>query len=146
MITGSFNPSSRWSAPWLQASVFLPGLSTGWQSVAVLLDTGAAITCLHPTDALRIPIPLPRLDSEAGWQRVEPMVGIGGSAQNFVQAAQYRFLHGDGAQFVTDGQIRIAQRSQVNQSLPSILGWDVLCHFRIVLDCSRGEVLLEPVP
>ena len=30
-----------------------------------------------------------------------------------------------------------------NEGLPSLLGWDVLMHFRVVTDARTGDVLFE---
>jgi hypothetical protein len=44
---------------------------------------------------------------------------------------------------VIEGEIRIAEPVPGNAAIPSVLGWDILAQFRVVLDRRRGEVVLE---
>jgi hypothetical protein len=42
-----------------------------------------------------------------------------------------------------EGEIDIAELRPDNQMLPSILGWDVLQYFRLVVDWPSRQVTLE---
>ncbi|MGI8549827.1 MAG: hypothetical protein ACR2PL_03360 [Dehalococcoidia bacterium] len=109
-----------------------------------LLDTGAAVTCLHPLDARsRIEVERSQLQGLQPWGRLIDVVGIGGSVSYYVTRATYTFRQEDGHQRSIDGQIQIAQVRREVQTLPSLLGWDVLQHFRIVADWAAREVTLD---
>ncbi len=102
------------------------------------------MTCLHPEDAIfGFGIDPTKLTDEAQWPNREIHRGIGGQAVSYVVPAQYAFQQHDGAWLLYGGEIRIAQLTQHNQTLPSILGWDVLQHFRLVTDWVGNDVYLE---
>jgi hypothetical protein len=144
VIRGYFNLRSGWPVPWIRVSVFLPGHSTEWQPVRFLLDTGCAVTCLHPVDAALVGIEEARLTSPASWPRVEHSFGVGGAAANFVVPARYSFKRTGEPPYVIDGDIRVARLSGANRRLPSLLGWDILKHFAFTIDQGAGEVTLRP--
>ena len=71
------------------------------------------------------------------------LAGITGSEEYYVVPAHYIFAHLDGTPEVIEGEIRIADLAPGNVAIPSVLGWDILSQFRVILDRRRGEVLLE---
>jgi hypothetical protein len=144
VIRGYFNLGSGWPVPWVQVNLFLPGHSQDWQPVEFLLDTGAAMTCLHPRDAMLVGVEPVRLTSAASWPRLEQSFGVGGAAAIFVTPARYAFERDDLPPYIIEGEIRVAQLSLGNQRLPSLLGWDVLKHFALSIDQDTGEVTLRP--
>ncbi len=58
---------------------------------------------------------------------------------------RYAFLHDDGHWDVHEGEIAVAQLRPDNQGLPSLLGWDVLRHFRITAEWTSRRISLERV-
>lgn len=78
-----------------------------------------------------------------GWRLVEVAQGVGGVATYFVVPCEYGFLHEDGQLQYIAGEIRIAQLTPGNETLPSLLGRDVLAHFRLTVVLASGEVTLE---
>jgi hypothetical protein len=112
--------------------------------VSFLLDTGCAESILHPTDATRrIGIPEDRLQERALWPDVSMSVGVGGPATSFRVPARYGFLDEAGRLEVYEGQIRVAELTPTSQTLPSLLGWDVLTEFEVLLNRRTGRVRLR---
>lgn len=148
MIPGFFDAAYITPTPFVRVGVFLPGITTNWARVHFLLDTGASTTCLHPTDAVaHLGIPDADLQQPQLWPQVEDYSGIGGRAPYFVVPAEYAFETDTGQLVRRTGQIRVAQSLLHNANLESLLGWDVLQHFRLELDWAQRAVRLhEPVP
>ena len=143
-IHGRFSATSRWSVPWVRVYLLLPGISTRWRPVGFLLDTGCAESILHPTDAARrIGSPEDRLQQPSLWLDVSVSMGVGGLATTFRVPAQYGFLDEAGRVEVVEGQIRIAELTSTSQSLPSLLGWDVLREFELLINQRAGRVRLR---
>ena len=150
MIAGFFDPRFIQSGfarpvPMVRAALYLPKITPGPVAVHFLLDSGADDTILHPQDALvRVGINRAVLASPQSWPQVKPYSGIGGSSDHYPWPAEYEFRHEDGRLQRVSGEILIARPTQANQSLESLLGWDVLQHFRISLDWpKRRRILLQ---
>jgi hypothetical protein len=128
----------------VRAALFLPGITPDWSLVGFLLDTGAATTCLHPWDATeRVGISEERLQDRDAWDRAETHSGVGGGAIYYVVRARYALLDERGEWKIIEGAIRIAHFTPTNESLPSILGWDILRRFAISLDWEQRVVELR---
>lgn len=56
--------------------------------------------------------------------------------------AAFDFVHEDGATETITETIELGGLG--SEGLPSLLGWDVLRHFRLDLNASRGSVALLP--
>ena len=127
----------------VRIAVFLPRLTSDWKLVEFLVDTGTEATTLHPTDAVySVGIDQTRLSLPYMWPDTAPSYGIGGAVEDYIELARYRLLHDDGAEQTITGQIRIAQPTMYNRQFPSLVGWNILQHFRLVVDRRAGEVLL----
>lgn len=131
MIRGFFERS----APLLRVALFLPGITADWAEVTFLVDSGAAATCLHPHDATTaVGIDRARLAAPEQWPLQVGMRGVGGRSSLFVVPARYGFRHDDGAIEIIDADIHIAQLTAANETLPSLLGRDLLARFQVTLD------------
>lgn len=145
MIEGAFDPASPfWPVPYVRAAVFLPGISKKWGLIDFLLDTGASGTSLHPKDARGVVgIDEDRLADPTGWADPRDSIGISGLCRYFQQPAHYAFRHDDGHWQVIEGEISIAQLlPEQNETIPSLLGWDVLQLFTLTLDWSTHRIQL----
>jgi hypothetical protein len=147
MIRGWFDSIDGWPVPRVRATVSLHGLSGAsltTASISFLIDTGSGISALHPLDATkRVGIPRAWLADKSRWSRQHSVSGIGGTTTYFIVACRYGFEHAGGRTQEVDGVIRVAPLTQSNQQLPSVLGWDVLRHFRLTADLRSRELTLE---
>ena len=126
MIVGEFHPEY---GPIVRGKVFIARLNRGGE-VRFRIDTGADNTCLHPeaSDDLRIPFDL--LDPE----RVITGYGVGGENRFFLESAQLVFDDDELGYEVRTINLWIAEPSSANASLPSLLGMNVLHHWRMNFD------------
>jgi len=64
----------------------------------------------------------------------------------FEAQAELAFLDGaSSALIAVQTDIEVAPLRPETESLPSLLGWDVLREFRLALDWDRREVTLNPI-
>jgi hypothetical protein len=124
--------------------VYLPGITRGWVAVTLLLDTGAMSTCLHPRDAIfTIGIDAQLLSEPQQWPYHQRHGGVGGQEMLYYQVpAYYGFRHDDGRRQVIQAGLDIAQPHDSNQALPSLLGRNVLEHFRVIVDGPARQITL----
>ena len=148
MIRGYFDESKQPPLPKCRVGVFIPGITDDWVFIEFIVDTGASTTCIHPIDAIgRLDIDPQALADEHTWLHPEPYGGSGGHASTYFRLpATYLFPaeHGQWVKHV--GSTRLAQLKPFNQKIDSLLGWDMLRHFRLVTDWSRRAVELHPTP
>ena len=141
MITGLFE--SRYGFPVVGVRVGIGGVSERYL-VPFLIDTGSSTTVIHARDAHhRLRLREADLDPRA-WPADEIRVssGIGGGAPYRLVSASYEFAHEDGTAEAFAGTLELGGLG--SEGLPSLLGWDVLRHFRLDLNASRGSVALLP--
>ena len=159
MIRGDFHfhPDLRstqgvpfWCAmPWIDAEIKIPDLSIE-RSFTLMVDSGADSTALHVRDSVRI------LDTQ-GYRllrqhNLRNSTGVGGGAPYFNVPAQIIFENEDGTLEGFDFILSIAKRARKGSKrlasqlrLPSILGRNVLCHFRMVMDYPNNAIFLDHV-
>ena len=127
MIRGVIEPDG---SPRVFGFVRSPTLhAQGW--VKFLVDTGAAGTCLHPSDAHKIGINLGQLEYSSTNQ------GVGGMAR-YAQQSAYIFFHdseGGWASYTVD--LQIAKLTPDNLEFPSLLGRDILSQLGMLYSPSR---------
>jgi hypothetical protein len=83
------------------------------------------------------------LTSTERWPRQRAGMGIGGRVLNFIESAALRIERDDGTVLTLEQEILVTQLTAENENLPSLLGWDVLRHFRLTLDARAGLVQLD---
>lgn len=128
----------------VRALVFLPGHGDAWRAIDFLIDTGASGTCIHPRDAVgRLRIPIQDLMSGSLWNDTANFSGVGGVAQMRITDAAVSFAHDDGSAEVVTIDTQLAVPTSSNDHLPSLLGWDVLKHFRLEMDYASDAVRLH---
>ncbi len=129
MLYGSFGTHN--GEPNLDAYLVLPQLGASGQ-VNFLVDTGAAITCLHPNDLLAL-----GADLEA--VRALPTLsvsGVGGSPNVYQTPGYVAFGDGNGV-YVYEIQVSVLD-PQDAPPLASMLGRDILQHWRMTYDQTNG--------
>jgi hypothetical protein len=94
-------------------------------------------------DAARFRIRPDELDDANRFPRFENYGGIGGRGRYYILRAIYSFTHDDGSTQSIEQEVRIAQFTNANAGLPSLLGWDVLQHFRLTTDWRTKTITLE---
>lgn len=141
MIPGFFAPAVL-PQPLIRVAVHIDGLQPDWAVVPFVIDTGAALTCIHAIDAVRLFGMSPASLDPTTWADPTPVGGIGGGLNYMERSASYVFLHTDGTTHQIDGVIKIGELR--SQSTPALLGWDLLKHFRLEVHGSQQTVLLEP--
>ena len=139
MIRGYFADYS----PYVELRVAIPVFATGYLPVQFLVDTGATMTVLHPR-AARGDLGIPEHELDASrWEQIEPIGGIGGLTPCLRARATYVFEHEDGDYDAFEDSILIAAATASNREAPSLLGANVLRHFRLTADYPRLSVTLE---
>ena len=143
MISGEIDQRGR---PYLTAFVFLSRLGMG-QKVRFFVDTGATSTSIHPRDVKEANLPYDRLQSPRS------VSGVGGRATYYHEpAAMYIIDETQVHLYFID--VAIAEPTDANQNLPSLLGRDVLVNWKMtyapLLQSLEFEVLRSdysaPVP
>ena len=122
MITGHFDAGS----PYVEGFVELRGLRTDGR-VTFLLDTGADVTCIMPQDGHWLGMDYTRIKR---WD--SPTRGVGGSVRAARRRAQVWFTEDSGVVRQYSLLIDIMPDLESLQGLPSLLGQDILAHWRVV--------------
>ena len=139
MISGFFDSRGRF--PHVLVRVHIPGVSEP-RVVPFLIDTGSSTTVVHARDAVRrLQLRAADLDPRSWPERqVQASGGVGGLAFYRAMDASYDFAHEGGAIETISASVELGAVD--TSSLPSLLGWDVLQHFRLDLNARRGSVAL----
>ncbi len=138
MIRGLLSGSPGRLRPFVEVQIAIPSISIAGKA-QLLVDTGADSTLLGPLDALYLGIDTTRLSQGA------PTIGVGGRTPTVsVEAVLTLGIH----TFPISLRILAPQSRQQQQSLqsiPSLLGRDVLSHFALFLEERTNRVfLLDP--
>jgi len=122
--------------PYLAALVIVPRLRT-YATVNFLVDTGADVTMISPTDALLL-----RYDYAGPTQ---PVHSLGGATVVFREQALLVVAGSNtGRLHPLSLPVHVAPPNGWPHGLPSILGRDFLAHFHLTLDMAHGTVTLHP--
>jgi hypothetical protein len=145
VIPGYFDPAlPTWPRPLIRVTLYLPGISRRWAPVDFLLDTGAATSCVHPQDAItRLGIDAQALRTPSAWPLQQAAHGVGGATIDYMVPIQFALRHDDGSWDRYQHDLAIARPGPANQTLPSLLGWDILRHYRVVVDWPSRGIRLE---
>ena len=134
MLYGRFgNTSGR---PFLEGRLILPRLEIAGH-VSFLVDTGADESFLHPADGLLLGVPYANLQDE------HESVAIGGSVRTCIEPAVIAFSEAGVAVHAYHVRIGIPEPTQDTMGLPSLLGRDVLDHWRMVYEPSNRLLAFE---
>jgi hypothetical protein len=147
----SNNPGSLpvWCAlPWIDAEIEIPSLKIK-RTVTFLADSGADGTVLNLRDSLAMLGKQGyRLLRQSG--RTRTSIGVGGSARYFTVPARIILQHDNGRLEQYSLELAIAKPARkgskklgIQLRIPSLLGRDILCQFRMVMDYSKHELFLD---
>lgn len=118
--------------PFVRGIVRFPRLGL-IRRVDFLVDTGCGVTTILPRDSSAMGLDFDML-RESGVA-----VGIGGTQIEYNEEAEISFFHG--VNLVTYlKEIDISPVTGYNTRLPSLLGMDVIRHWRMTCDVRNGEV------
>lgn len=131
----------------VRIALFLPNITPNWVGVDFVLDTGADTTALFPRDALSVVgIDRAAFNNPTDWPRPKLMGTVAGDGESYPWPASYAFRHEDGRWERIDGQIDIVRPGPDTMPIESLLGWDVLRHFRITVEWSQRQIDLDRSP
>ena len=141
MIEGYFSSHiNPW--PWVDVAVLIDGDNADWILIPFVVDTGAATTCVHALDAVtRLGMSPASLDPASWSGSVSVIGGTAGSLSYLTKEASFGFLQNDGSWITIDGDIRISEAS--SGFTPSVLGWDLLRHFKTTVVGRPQSVQLD---
>ena len=143
MIKGFFDPATPRPTPKVRVALLLPDIGRRSHFVDFQIDTGTDESILHPTDAVQIGLDLSQLlTAQPSWGSSHELIGIGGRMISYRVRAAYLFQHESRTQRV-DGLIHIARWTPESSALPSLLGWDVLRYFRLMMHWSTRVITLH---
>ena len=111
--------------------VYLPRLNIGG-AIAIQVDTGAEVTCLHPAASTDIGISFDLLDPHS----IKHGSGVGGESRYYIERAILIFVSdNDDSEFVeVETYLWIAVPTENNRSLESLLGTNVINAWRMNYD------------
>ena len=122
--------------PYVAAQVYLPRLEDVPRHLELLVDTGADATSLHPMDCIGLPYEVLRDLSETG--------GVGGVAGYYSEDAFVVFDDGE-ITHIYSMRVDIAVPTRNNMTLPSLLGQDILRHWRVIHDRPGNSLSIDVV-
>lgn len=77
------------------------------------------------------------------WPVQQAARGVGGATTDYIVPTRCMLRHDDGHWDTFQQDLAIARPSTANQTLPSLLGWDILRHYRVIVDWPGRELRLE---
>ncbi len=132
MLRGRFgNTTGR---PYIEGRLVIPRLNTSGD-ISFLVDTGADQTLLAPADGLRIGLDYADLHGDG-----KQIIGIGGVTENFVEDAVVVFADGIKVIYGYTIQLGIAPPSPDIMDIPSLLGRDIIDHWRMIYNPTRRNL------
>ena len=134
MIHGFFGSDGH---AYLRGNVYMPRFGI-WGRVNFLVDTGADVTTLHPSDASNINCPFDELENpvEVG--------GIGGEQTYYDEPAIIVF-YGTDRTYGFRTNLSVGKPSEETDDLESLLGLDILNRMRMDYDFRRKRLRLYEV-
>ena len=130
MIVGEFDQRGR---AFVWCRVFIPRLNRAG-SMWFQVDTGADVSCLHSSGSAYLGVPFDLLN----YDRTDLIEGVGGQTRYIPEQAQLIFEDDEWGYVVRTIDLWIAEPNAGNQSINSLLGLDVLRHWRMNFDPPNG--------
>ena len=134
MIAGWFD---EYGHPLIKAILSLPGSDTQTE-VTFLVDTGAFASCLSPSDSRSLDIDYGAL---AGIR--SETVGIGGTTESISIPVNAMFSEDNGLRRFYRFLIDVLPEAPDRSEMPSLLGQDILAHWRLTHSPAEGLLQAE---
>ena len=131
MIIGRFDQRGR---PFIRGRLIIPRLQVD-SPVDFMVDTGADVTCLHPGDLRPLGIETRFLPEGSAIEAS----GIGGSGRYFEEITVLQFEDEHQMRYYAVN-LYIAEPNEDMNSLPSVLGRDVINRWRMMYDPEIGRL------
>lgn len=133
MIKGRFgNTSGR---PYIDGYIEIPHLAVRG-NISFVLDTGSDCTVLMPMDAKRLGLDYAKLE---GAEQDESQ-GFNGKSIDFVVPAVLIIKEEGSVAHGYEINLRVPERKDDTDDIPSIVGRDVLDHWRYTIDRTAGVI------
>lgn len=133
MIEGWFDRNGH---PYVTAVLVLPRLGFRRLRLEFLVDTGASQTVLHPRDCAGMPYDRLTAAGQSG--------GVGGLATYYSESAYIAFRD-DTRTHVYLQTVGIAEPNGHNDSIPSLLGQDIMQNWRVLHDRPANNLTIDVV-
>lgn len=134
MLRGRFGDTS--GRPYLEGRLFLPRLKVQGD-ISFLVDTGADSTVLMPLDATKLGLDYSKLTGSV------QTIGVGGLAQMFREPGAVMFLEGTRKLHLYMVDVDIASPTPDIADVPSLLGRNILDHWRMHYNPSTGSLTFK---
>jgi hypothetical protein len=131
MLEGRFGDTS--GRPYIEGRILIPRLQVSGD-VSFMVDTGADKTVLMPLDADRLRVDYSLLSNTVN------IVGIGGAVRNFVEAAHLVFAEPGLCLHIYNINLNVCAPSPDIETIPSLLGRDVLDHWTLTYDKPNNRL------
>ena len=132
MIAGHFENGQ----PYVRAVLGIPRLGV-YGTIRLLADTGSAVTCIHPKDAIPLRVPFHLLEDDPE----KAIRGVGGRSERSEEPVTFSFMDVSGETvYVYQVAARIGKPEHVGNDIPSVLGQDVLRRWLTVHDPANGRL------
>ncbi len=131
MIEGWFDRNGH---PYVTAVLVLPRLDFRRLRLEFLVDTGASQTVLHPRDCAGLPYDRLTAAGQSG--------GVGGLATYYSESAYIAFRD-DARTHIYIQNVGIAEPGDHNETIPSLLGQDIMQHWRVLHDRPANSLTID---
>jgi hypothetical protein len=136
MLRGRF--AGDGSRPFIDALLYIPALQIEGM-VSFLIDTGADTTVLMPFDAKRLNVDYTKLTTTA------ESLGVGGKSVDHIVAAALAVRGDDGITHAYQLQLRVLRNDPILQTVPSLLGRDVINRWRLHYHPMANELTADVI-
>lgn len=133
MLSGRFGDTS--GRPYIEGRVLIPRLGL-WADLSFVVDTGADMTLLMPSDAIALGVDFRSL---VGSQFI---VGIGGTTHSYAERAVLVFADRR-LLYVYDISVHFVAPSHQLADVPSLVGRDIIDRWRMTYEPSRQVLRFE---
>jgi len=136
MLRGRFGDTS--GRPFIEGRLILPNLNIRGD-ISFLVDTGADVSRLHPSDGVRLNIDYGQLSGHA------ESVGTSGASDDFAELAVVAFSEPKRFLYVYNITLRIAHIKPAIMDLHSVLGRDILDKWQMTYNPQKNRLVFKVI-